>query len=111
MDRPKIHRYDDHEIERKAALVLKHAFPQALPIPIDIDLLTERNELVDDIIPASRLELKFDVAAVLICKPEGHFDILVDQDSCNYQPLRANFSIDTHKQALNCLVHQPNHPR
>ena len=48
---------------------------------------------MDDIIPASGLELKFDVAAVLICKPEGRFDILVDQDSYNYQPLRANFSI------------------
>ncbi len=93
MDRPNIHRYDDHEIERKADLVLKKAFPNALPVPIDIDLLTERNELVDDIIPASRLELQFDVAAVLICKPKGRFDIFVDQDTCNHQPLRANFSI------------------
>ncbi len=93
MDRPKIQRYDDHEIERKAALVLKNAFPQDLPIPIDIDLLAECHELMDNIIPASGLDLKFDVAAVLICKPEGRFDILIDQDSCNYQPLRANFSI------------------
>ena len=93
MDRPKIHRYDNHEIERKANLVLKNAFPEGLPVPIDIDLLTERNELVDDIIPAKQLELKFDVAAVLVHKPEGRFDILVDEDSYNHQPLRANFSI------------------
>ena len=93
MDRPKIQRYDHSEIERKANLVLKNAFPEGLPVPIDIDLLTERHELVDDIIPASSLELKFDVAAVLVYKPEGRFDILVDQDGYNRQPLRANFSI------------------
>ena len=93
MDPPRIQRYDASEIERKANLVLKNAFPEDLPVPIDIDLLTERHELVDDIIPASLLELKFDVAAVLVAKPAGRFDILVDEEGYHRQPLRANFSI------------------
>ena len=93
MDPAKLRRYSHIDIERRAAAVLAEAFPSAISVPIDIDLLVQRHELMDDIIPASQLELKFDVAAVLIYKPEGRFDIFVDQDSCNYQQRRANFSI------------------
>ena len=93
MDSAKVTRYSDKAIELRAAVVLAKAFPTGISVPVDIDLLTQRYESVDDIVPMQFLELKFDVAAVLLSKPKGRFDILVDEDNYVKQPLRANFSI------------------
>ena len=93
MDPTKVRRYSHKAIELRAAAVLAEAFPSAISVPIDIDLLVQRHELVDDIVPMRYLELKFEVAAVLLSKTKGRFDILVDEDNYVKQPLRANFSI------------------
>ena len=93
MDPAKLRRYSHIDIERRAAAVLAEAFPSAISVPIDIDLLAQRHELIDHIIPTLFLEEKFDVAAIAVSKPDGHFDILIDDGNYNYQPFRANFSI------------------
>ena len=86
-------RYKNSEIEVIVAKILSEAYPAGISIPVDIDWLAERNELVDNIIPADLLEDKFNVAALLISKPNGHFDIFVDEDTFNSYRTRANFSI------------------
>lgn len=93
MDQLKVRDYTHNQIELRAAAILAQTFPGGLSIPIEIDFLVQRHESVDHIIPSLHLEEKFDVAAVLVRKPGGRFDILVDEDSYNYQPFRANFSI------------------
>ena len=93
MDPAKVRRYSHIDIEQRAAAVLAKAFPTGISIPVDIDLVAQRHESVDDIVPIQFLELKFDVAAVLLSKPKRRFDILVDEDNYVKQPLRANFSI------------------
>jgi len=75
------------------AQILANAFPKGISIPIDIDRLVERHDLVEDIVTGELLQDKFGVAAVLISKPNGHFDILVDEDTFNVYSGRANFSI------------------
>jgi len=86
-------RYTKAEIEVIAAQILSKAYPTGINIPIEIDLLAERNELVDDIVPIELLEDKFGVAAVLISKSNEHFDIFVDEDQFNYRQPRASYSI------------------
>ena len=86
-------RYSDAEIERIVARILADAFPQGIRIPIDIDRLVYRDRRVDDIASAELLEDKFTVAAVLVSKPNGQFDILVDQETFDSHRARANFSI------------------
>ncbi len=86
-------RYNNAEVERIVAHILASAFPKGISIPIDIDRIVERHNLIDDIVSGELLEDKFKVAAVLISKPNGHFDILVDEDTFNSYRARANFSI------------------
>lgn len=93
MDPSHARRYKNSEIEVIVAKILSRAHPVGIRVPIDIDWLAESNELVGDIIPADLLEDKFHVAATLISKPDGRFDILVDDDAITYQRARANFSI------------------
>lgn len=93
MDPSHATRYTHAEIERRVADILAGAFPRGIRIPIDIDRLVERHDLVDDIISAELLEDKFNVAAVLISKVNSHFDIMVDEDAFNTYRSRANFSI------------------
>ncbi|HUW20313.1 MAG TPA: ImmA/IrrE family metallo-endopeptidase [Sedimentisphaerales bacterium] len=93
MDPSHARRYRNFEIEVFAAKILNEAYPTGVSIPIDIDWLAESNYLVDDIVPATLLEDRFKVAAVLMSKHNGHFDILVDEDTLNLQRARANFSI------------------
>ena len=87
MDPAKVRRYSHIDIEQRAATVLAEAFPSAISVPIDIDLLVERHELVDDIIPSLFLEEKFGVAAATVSKLNGHFDIFVDEDNSNYHQI------------------------
>lgn len=93
MDPSHARRYKSQEIEVRVAKILSEAYPAGINTPIDIDWLAESNELVDDIVSAELLEDKFEAAALLTSKPNGHFDILVDEDTLNLQRARANFSI------------------
>jgi len=93
MDPSHAKRYDKTEIEAKAAQTLKAAYPGDIILPIDVDLLVESHEQIDAIVPIPDLEAKFAVAAVLTVKPDGHFDIIVDEDTLDYQRARASFSI------------------
>lgn len=81
------------EIGIIVAKILSEAYPKNISIPIDIDLLAERNEFVDNIIPAELLQDKYKVAAILARKSNEHFDILVDEDTFTYNVGRASFSI------------------
>jgi len=93
MDPSHARRYTKAGIERIVSEILADAFPKGIRIPIDIDRLAQRHELVDDIASAELLEDQFKVAALLISKPNGHFDIFVDEDTFNSYRARANFSI------------------
>jgi len=100
MDPSHARKYKESEIEVIVARILSKAYPNGINIPIDIDRIAQSIDrfaeckiFVDDIIPAELLEDKFGVAAVLISKPEGHFDILVDDDTITFQSARASFSI------------------
>lgn len=93
MDPSHARRYTSAEIEVIVAQILSAGYPTGIIIPIDVDCLAESNNLVDDIVTAPLLEDKFKVAAVLARKADGHFDILVDEDTLNFQRARANFSI------------------
>lgn len=86
-------RYKNSEIEVTVAKILSEAYPAGISISVDIDWLAERNELVDNIIPADLLEDKFNVPAALVSKSGGHADIFVDDDTITFQRARANFSI------------------
>ena len=93
MDPSHARKYENADIERIAANLLRQQYPQTITLPVEIDLIVERYELVDNIVPVELLEDKFKVAAVLTCKVGGRFDILVDQDTFDYQRARASFSI------------------
>lgn len=93
MDPSHAKRYGNFEIENIVSKILSEAYPTGIRIPIDVDRLVERNELVDHIIPAPSLEERYNVAAVLNRKSNGHFDILVEENTFTYQGCRANFSI------------------
>lgn len=93
MDPSHARRYTKTEIEVIVSKILSKAHPEGISIPVDVDRLVEHHELIDNIIPIELLEDKFNVAAVLTSKADGHFDILVDQDTLDYQHARANFSI------------------
>jgi len=93
MEPSHVGRYSNPEIERKTMEILSAAFSGGIEIPIDIDRLVYQHGSIDDIVPAELLEDEFNVAAVLINKPNGHFDILVDQDTLDSHYARANFSI------------------
>ncbi|MFC1739618.1 ImmA/IrrE family metallo-endopeptidase [Planctomycetota bacterium] len=93
MDPSHARRYTKTEIEKIVAEILSKAYPAGINIDIDIDWLIEKSEIVDDIVPADLLEDKFEVAAIITSKSNGHFDILVDEDTLDYHRFRANFSI------------------
>lgn len=93
MDPSHARRYTNAEIDRMVVDILAEGFPDGIRMPVDIDRLVYRHNLVDDIAPAELLEDKFNVAAVLISKPDGRFDILVDEETFDSHRFRANFSI------------------
>lgn len=81
------------EIERMAGATLHNAFPQGIyNIPIDIDLVAERHELIDSIMLLPELENKFQVAATLVSKPNNKCDIFLDANTDSRNRGRANFS-------------------
>ena len=84
---------DPCEVEVEAAKILHEFYGAKIEIPIAIDLITEKHELVDDLIFVELLEDKFGVAAVLVSKSNGHCDILVDEETAVKQKYRTNFSI------------------
>jgi hypothetical protein len=93
MDPSHAKRYEKGEIEAKAALAIKDAYPGGITIPVDIDLLVENNILVNQIVPIPGLEAKFGIAGVLTVRTTRGFDILVDEDTLDYQRARASFTI------------------
>jgi len=93
MDPSHAKKYSNTEIEVIVSRLLKQQYPRRITLPVEIDLIVERHEIVDNIVPVELLEDKFKVAAVLVCKGKGLFDILVDQDTFDYQRARSSFSI------------------
>lgn len=93
MDPSHARKYKNVEIEVIVFNILSREYPHGIDIPIEIDRIVERNEQVDDIVPVELLQEKFKVAAVLNYKPNGHFDILVDEGTFDYRRSRASFSI------------------
>ncbi len=93
MDPSHAKRYSNADIDRIVVDILAEAYPEGIRIPIDIDRLVYRNNLVDDIASGGPLEEQFKIAAVLISKANGKFDILVDEETFDSHHFRANFSI------------------
>lgn len=93
MDPSHARKYSEREIEVKALEILKKAYPTGISIPINIDRIVYQHEMIDDIVPIELLEDRFNVAAGLYCKPDGKIDIIIDQETFDYQGVRANFSI------------------
>jgi len=86
-------RYSKRDIEVAACDILKKQYPTTLSRPIDIDRIVYNHGGVDDIRPIPLLEDRFRVAAVLYVKENGKADILVDEDTLDFQHARASFSI------------------
>jgi Zn-dependent peptidase ImmA (M78 family) len=86
-------KYSRREVEIAALDILKKAYPAKLTRPIDIDRIVYSYGCVDDIRPIPLLEDKFQVAAVLYLKENGKIDILVDEETLDFKPSRASFSI------------------
>jgi hypothetical protein len=93
MDPSHARKYSNIEIELSVSRILTQQYPRDITMPVEIDLIVERHERLDHIVPAELLEDKFGVAAVLICKSGGRFDILVDEGTFDHQWARASFSI------------------
>ena len=93
MDPSHARKHSDREIELKALEILRATFPAGIPIPVDIDHLAEQHEIIDEIVPIAMLEHQFNVAALLYRKPNGHVAIIIDENTLDHQPTRANFSI------------------
>lgn len=81
--------YSFADIERAVAVTLQNTFPRGISPPIDIDLVAEKQPLFDSLGFIAGLG-QFDTAAVLLSKPDGRFDILLDENTCRS---RASFSI------------------
>jgi hypothetical protein len=82
--------YTKPAIERLASETLQKTFPQGIELPIDIDLVAEKQPLMDGFIFLPDIQLKFDTIAVLRNKSNGNFEIVVDYSICW---ARASFSI------------------
>lgn len=93
MDPSHSRKYNYSEIEVITGRLLKSHYPHGIVIPVEIDLIVEKHEFIDNIIPAEGLQEKFNVAAILCKKPNSHFDILVDEYTIEHQRFRASFSI------------------
>ncbi|PKL48760.1 MAG: hypothetical protein CVV39_03975 [Planctomycetes bacterium HGW-Planctomycetes-1] len=93
MDPSHARKYSDREIELAALQILKEKYPDDIPMPVEIDQIVYKHKLIDDIVPIELLEDKFEVAALLLYKPNGKLDILIDEDTFDRQGARANFSI------------------
>jgi Zn-dependent peptidase ImmA (M78 family) len=86
-------KYSRDQIELIAAAKLQEAFPQSLSIPVDIDLVAEKQSVVDTIYLLPELQKKFNVAAVTTSKPNKKCDIILDENTNSVNRRRANFSL------------------
>lgn len=78
------------DIEHIAAKTLQDAFPRGVEPPIDIDVLAEKQPLMDDFVYEPDINSKFGVDATICNKPNGRFDIVLDENVCRR---RTSFSI------------------
>ena len=85
--------YSRVEIEKIAAAKLQEAFPKSFSIPVDIDLVAEKQPVVDSISLLPELQNKFNVVAVLKSKPTKKCDIILDANTNSFNRPRANFSV------------------
>lgn len=83
--------YSKADIERISATKLQEAFPKSLFIPVDIDLIVEKQPVVEGIYLVPELQKKFNVVAITTSKPPKKCEIALDADTCNGP--RANFSV------------------
>lgn len=93
MDPSHARMYRRAEIEVITSQILNKEYPDGIKIPISIDRIVERHELVEDIIPIPLLQDKYKIDAVLYRKANGYFDILVDEDTFTFRAARASFSM------------------
>jgi Zn-dependent peptidase ImmA (M78 family) len=82
--------YSKADIERLAAKTLQDAFPRGIEPPIDIDVLAEKQPLMDDFVFETDINSKFGVDATICNKANGRFDIVLDENVCRG---RTSFSI------------------
>ncbi len=85
--------YSKAEIERISATKLQEAFPKSLFIPVDIDLIAEKQPVVESIYLVPELQKKFNVVATTTSKPPKKCEIALDADTCSFNRPRANFSV------------------
>lgn len=85
--------YSKAEIERIAAKKLQEAFSKSLFIPVDIDLVAEKQPVVEHIYLLPELQKKFNVPAAITSKPSKKCDIVLDANTCSFNRPRANFSV------------------
>lgn len=85
--------YSRAEIERITAIKLQEAFPETLSIPVDIDLVAEKQPVIDSVYLLPKLKKDFNVVAAIISKPSKKCDIALDDDTNSANRPRANFSV------------------
>ena len=90
MEPSHVPRHSKADIEVAASSLLQTSFPRGIDPPVDIDLVAEKQPLIDDLGFLSELSSRFSTDAVLLSKHGGRFDIIVDSDSIR---VRANFSV------------------
>jgi hypothetical protein len=80
------------DLEQRAANLLNAAFPQGAVIPVDIEFLAE-NHLGLRIFPCPGLETAFGVFGVFVKRRDAQFDLVIDEDIMDRQPLLYRFTI------------------
>lgn len=72
--------YSDADIERAAIKTLQSSFPRGIEPPIDIDLVAEKQPLMDGFVLIPDINARFGVDAVLCNKSNGRFEIVIDEN-------------------------------
>ena len=85
--------YSNAEIERIAATTLQEAFPKSLSIPVDIDLVAEKQPVFDSIRFVPGLQEKYNTVSTLQSKPTKKCDIVLDENMSSTYNARTNFSV------------------
>jgi Zn-dependent peptidase ImmA (M78 family) len=90
MEPSHVAKHSNAVIDRAVDKILRESFLRGIDPPIDIDLVAEKQSLIDCVGFIPSINSKFDVDAVLLSKLNGKFDILIDTYICR---VRANFSV------------------
>ncbi len=90
MEPSHVETYTVADIERLADKTLRASFPRGIDPPIDIDLIAEKQPLIDEFGLLAEINSKFGVDAVIRSKRNERFDIIIDSNVCWG---RASFSI------------------